>query len=213
MIFSAKIMTSMSIGFMVLTLWFNCAAVESLAKNSPQVKQVSLTPLPIPNEPKLQDLPNFQMVEAGIWRGGQPSSEALSVLADSGVRTIVDLRLNGRAVTVEEKQVRALGLKYVHIPLGYSKPTKAQIDSFMKVVKNPQNQPVYVHCRQGADRTGALIGIYRLEEGGWTFKQAYGEMRAHHFKPWMLPLKQSVASSKKPFGVSIAAKDQTSASN
>jgi protein tyrosine/serine phosphatase len=37
-----------------------------------------------------------------------------------------------------------------------------------------------VHCTHGQDRTGLIIGLYRLNEG-WTKDAAYKEMLVHHF--------------------------------
>jgi hypothetical protein len=38
-----------------------------------------------------------------------------------------------------------------------------------------------VHCTHGQDRTGIVIGVYRVMHDGWTKQRAYDEMRAHNF--------------------------------
>jgi protein tyrosine phosphatase (PTP) superfamily phosphohydrolase (DUF442 family) len=137
---------------------------------------------------------NFEKVSPTIWRGSRPSDIALEDLAGSGVKTIVDLRLEGDGVEHEHVYARRLGMKYVHIPMTFKKPSSEQIVEFLNVVNDKNNQPVYVHCRQGADRTGTLIGIYRTVMQGWSFNKTYAEMRDHHFKPFLFGLKNTVAA-------------------
>lgn len=38
-----------------------------------------------------------------------------------------------------------------------------------------------VHCTHGQDRTGDVVGEYRVDDDGWTKDAAYREMLAHHF--------------------------------
>ena len=40
-----------------------------------------------------------------------------------------------------------------------------------------------VHCTHGQDRTGYVIGRYRVLHDRWTKDAAYQEMRDHHFHP------------------------------
>jgi len=136
---------------------------------------------------------NFDKVSPTIWRGARPSDIALEDLAGNGVKTIVDLRLDGNGCEHEHVYAHRLGLKYVHIPMSFKKPTSEQIVQFLNVVNDKNNAPVYVHCRQGADRTGTLVGIYRTVMQGWKFDRVYAEMRDHHFKPFLLGMKKSVA--------------------
>jgi protein tyrosine phosphatase (PTP) superfamily phosphohydrolase (DUF442 family) len=140
------------------------------------------------------EIANFDFVSKSIWRGAAPTGKGIAQLSDSGVKTIVDLRLPGLGSIVEERQVKSLGLNYIHIPLGFTTPPMAKIAEFLNLIEDPKNQPVFVHCRQGADRTGTLIGIFRIIHDHWSFEQAYAEMRSHHFKPWFANLKNTVAS-------------------
>lgn len=138
------------------------------------------------------EVKNFDKVSDGIWRGAAPSQDAMESLAKKGVKTIIDLRMNGSASEKEKLTARKLGLRYVHVPLGYMKPSLERLRSIMRVAVNPLNQPVFIHCRQGADRTGTLCALYRRVFQGWTFDKAYDEMLSHHFKPFLLTLKNTV---------------------
>jgi protein tyrosine/serine phosphatase len=114
----------------------------------------------------------------GVYRGGQPTSSDLVTLRDRGFRTVVNLRSHHS----ERRQVEALGMKAVEIPmradLVCSPPTQAQVFAFLDAVLDPANQPVFVHCAHGCDRTGVMSAIYRMEVDGWSQAEALEEMRA-----------------------------------
>jgi protein tyrosine/serine phosphatase len=143
---------------------------------------------------KAVEIPNFQIVSKELWRGSAPSESDLTELAKRGVKTVVNLRKPGAGTSKEETYARKLGLKYVHIPMGFGSPSPKSINQFLAIVTNPEYQPVYVHCLQGADRTGSVVGVYRMLVQGWTFDKAYSEMRSHHFKPWLVTMKHTVAA-------------------
>lgn len=137
-------------------------------------------------------IPNFDMVTDRLWRGSAPSAVAMSELKKSGIKTIIDLRLGKREARREQTEAKELGITYVHLPMGYSQPDETKLNEFLAIVQNPVYQPVYVHCRQGADRTGTLVAAYRILIEKWTLVHAYQEMRKHHFKPWLFPLRNKV---------------------
>src|SRR5271166_4066814 len=65
------------------------------------------------------EISNFGKVSDTVYRGGAPSDRTLEKLAQSGIHTIIDLRMDGDGVTHEEEKAHALGLQYVHIPMGF----------------------------------------------------------------------------------------------
>jgi protein tyrosine phosphatase (PTP) superfamily phosphohydrolase (DUF442 family) len=158
-----------------------------------------MAPIMTPEPEVKANISNFAHVTNGIWRGGSPSATALEQLASSGVKTIVDLRMNGTGTDNEDQCAKRLGIKYVHIPMTFATPNAQQIAQFFSVVKDPAAQPIFVHCRQGADRTGTLIAMYRRLVQGWTYEQAYAEMRVHHFKPFFQNLKQLVRNCDRQY--------------
>ena len=126
---------------------------------------------------KVVDLPNFSQVASGIFRGGQPTKEGLEKLKSRGIKTVVSLRHNRNQVVWEAQQVKSLGLTFKRLPMdGLHKPSPATIKQFLSIVQEPANQPVFVHCEFGQDRTGTLIAIYREEAQNWPAKKAYDEM-------------------------------------
>lgn len=124
---------------------------------------------------------NFGKVNENYYRGSQPTAEEFAGLKALGVKTVIDLRKDSEAA--EPEQVRRLGMQYFNIPLKASQPaTDEQTAYFLKLVNDPQNWPVYVHCKGGRHRTGALTAIYRITHDGWTAAHAYEEMKEYEFE-------------------------------
>lgn len=42
-------------------------------------------------------------------------------------------------------------------------------------------RPILVHCWHGADRTGAVVALYRMVVQGWSRERAIGEMLRPEF--------------------------------
>jgi tyrosine-protein phosphatase SIW14 len=123
---------------------------------------------------------NFGKVDDNYYRGSQPSATQMEQLKRLGVKTVIDLRKD-KVADAADWAGRA-GMQYFNIPLKPSKAaTEEQTAYFMSLVNDPENWPVYVHCKGGRHRTGALTAIYRMTHDGWTAAQAYEEMKAYDF--------------------------------
>src|SRR5262249_3883850 len=112
-------------------------------------------------------------------------------------RTLIDLRIERHGQKEEAQEAQALGFERLRIPLGREAPTKTQVATFLATLDDPAKRPVFIHCQHGADRTGAMVGIYRVTRQGWDFDHAYKEMRHYGFRPSLWELKGAVASRAK----------------
>lgn len=131
-------------------------------------------------EPAVQ-IKNFGRVNDRIYRGAQPKDEHYQDLARLGVRTVIDLQRKGE--DDEQELVESAGMKFVRIPISdTSEPPRDSIQEFLRIAADPANQPVFVHCRGGRHRTGAMVAIYRMLYEGWTAERAYEEMKQYDFK-------------------------------
>lgn len=123
---------------------------------------------------------NFGKVNETYYRGAQPDREGFAELKRLGVKTVVDLRKDVKRDA--QGWAREAGLSYINIPLESSKPaTEEEAAYFLKLVNDPANQPVYVHCKGGRHRTGALTAVYRITHDGWTADAAFKEMLDYDF--------------------------------
>jgi len=134
-------------------------------------------------------IPRFQRVAEGLYRGGRPTPAGLAFLKQKGVKTVVNLRPEDGARALVEK----LGMKYVHLPISawHRVPDEA-IQTFFQIVREPANQPVFVHCQRGADRAGVMVGFYRIAFQGWDGERAYREARAMGMRWWWRGLKRQL---------------------
>jgi len=123
---------------------------------------------------------NFGKVNERYYRGSQPTKLQLAALKAMGVKTIIDLRLD--LIPEERQWASEVGLNYFNLPLKPSKAaTEEQTEYFLRLVNDPANAPVYVHCKGGRHRTGALTAVYRITNDDWTAQQAFAEMKKYDF--------------------------------
>ena len=128
---------------------------------------------------------NFGKISDHYYRGSQPHRDEVPQLKQLGIKTVIDLRAD--YTKGEESWVRDLDMQYVNIPLKTSKPaTVEQTNYFLSLVNDPAHWPVYVHCKGGRHRTGAMTAIYRITHDGWTADQAFAEMKEYEFEHGIL---------------------------
>jgi tyrosine-protein phosphatase SIW14 len=123
---------------------------------------------------------NFGQVNANYFRGAQPSGRDYTDLAALGVKTVIDLQRDGNPA--EQKLVEAAGMEFHRIAMTTREnPTSEQLSLFLKLVNDPANQPVYVHCAGGRHRTGVMTAVYRMSQDKWNAEQAFKEMKQYKF--------------------------------
>ncbi len=168
------------------------------------------------------DLPNFHVVHSYLLRGGEPTETGLKELKEMGVSTVIDLRAPTEQAIAEKKIVKDLGMQYINLPMSSKPPTKAQVETLEQTIESaaakakgpdpfekpndaqdavhkPGSYPgsVYVHCAHGSDRTGCMIGIWRVKHDGYSYDEAYKEMRSYYFTPKFTELSTAVKERAK----------------
>ncbi len=124
---------------------------------------------------------NFGRINEHYYRGAQPAEQDFTALANLGVRTVIDLT-DRDGDSNEQRLAESAGMKFFKIAMNTRVvPTAGQIATFLSAVKDPANQPVYVHCVGGKHRTGVMTAIYRMIEDGWTADRAFQEMKSYKF--------------------------------
>lgn len=148
-----------------------------------------------------KDLPNFSQVNENLYRGGQPTEAGIKKLKeDLDIKTIIYLRGEDEKADREKKWAESVGIKFINIPLhNWFGPKDSKIEEALAEINKAENQPVFVHCRRGADRTGTVIAVYRITHDGWTAKQANKEARDFGFGWWQFWMKDYVKDYYKDF--------------
>ena len=123
---------------------------------------------------------NFGKMDDRFYRGAQPDESDYKDLKALGIRTIIDL--TDHPTSYEKRDVEALGMRYVSIPMSDSSyPKDDQINAFLKLVNNPATGKFFAHCAGGRHRTGVMGAVYRFNVNHWNFDQAYAEMKDYDF--------------------------------
>lgn len=133
-----------------------------------------------------QGLQNFYQVDRGVYRAQQPTTEVLQQLQEGHLltptgqafATVVSLRTtpSDRLLLAPSSQVTL-----VELPLDTWDVSDAQILQFLTLATDPKRQPLLVHCRHGADRTGTMVAAYRVVVQGWSKADALAEMQEGGF--------------------------------
>lgn len=126
---------------------------------------------------------NYRVIDQKIHAGGHPLNpstwfrntdeqalEILRYLKSKGVTTVIDLENTWWIQKRYKRLLKEANLKRLHIPMHAFKVPNAEE---WKEIKEALKDPVYIHCKWGADRTGSVIGRYLVEEKGYSSPEAY----------------------------------------
>ena len=122
-------------------------------------------------------LPNFHKVSDVYYRGAEPDAAGFRELKAMGIKTVIDLRF----FHSDKKEIKDIGLGYEKIRFNTWHPEDEDVVKFLKIMIDKSKQPVFVHCRRGADRTGMMTAIYRMAIQNWPKEEALKEMRNEDF--------------------------------
>jgi uncharacterized protein (TIGR01244 family) len=162
---------------------------------------VALAPRNAAAQQAAADVPiaRFHQVDEHLYRGAQPNKLGLTRLQGLGVRTVINIRDEGDAAVEDERRIaEALGMHFVHIPIkdgnvfNWSRRIPAEtVTRFFEVLGSVPG-PVFIHCKRGTDRTGALVAIYRIARNGWDTARALKEANERGMRPWYRGLRKQI---------------------
>lgn len=129
-------------------------------------------------------------VDEGIFRGPEPTLVSdLAALKAAGIKYILDLETGSHTLISdggpldEARRADVYGIRTYSHPLGtILPPTRGELSLAIGVLLDLK--PVYVHCRQGVDRTGMVCAYYRMKIMGWPRAAAIQEMKELGMHPW-----------------------------
>ncbi|KAJ9673537.1 hypothetical protein PVL29_023228 [Vitis rotundifolia] len=109
---------------------------------------------------------DMESKEAAFWSGGQVTEEGLKWLIDKGYKTIVDLRAENVKDIFYEAVVHDAVLsgkvELVKFPVeARTAPSMEQVEKFASLVSDSSKKPIYLHSKEGAWRTSAMVSRWR----------------------------------------------------
>lgn len=121
-----------------------------------------------PEKLEIRGIENAYRLSPNLYSGSDPHGfETLTALKNLGIRTIISV--DGVAPDVET--AKSLGIRYVHLPIGYDGVPRDQAVKMVKAVQTLPG-PVYVHCHHGIHRGPAAAAICGMASEGWSKDRA-----------------------------------------
>ena len=159
------------------------------------------------SHPTVHGIPNFGAVSSSrkIYRGGEPlTAKSWTFLHRLGVRTVVKLNSEKES---HDCGATALHMKVVRVPITAGEQLMGSPEVRKKIecaVGVMRRGAVFVHCgsdgrskphsfgeltdtQGGQDRTGLVVGCYRVWVEHRTKTYARREMKSFHFHALLLP--------------------------
>ena len=139
------------------------------------------------------NIPNLRQVRPGLWRSGQPKNVFdWEYLRGIGITRAIKLNFE---TEYSDSSARIAGvISYVmsvqpegdkdllnNITNTFVRPNPQVIEAAEELID--PSVGTLVHCTHGQDRTGYLIGRYRVNSEGWSKDEAYLEMLKFGFHP------------------------------
>ena len=137
---------------------------------------------------------NFTRVETTVACGGVITPSAIAELKQRGYKSVFDLQLPnepGADVDGEAAAAKAAGITFVHVPFQPSAPDMASVDKFLSAIRQPGNEPAFIHCA-GGNRAAGFWFIKRALVDKWDTDRAMKE--AEGLGLASAPMKQFVLS-------------------
>lgn len=111
-----------------------------------------------------------------LYRSGQPREHGLTRARELGITTIINLRGASKQTRAEEAEARALGLNYFNVALpNWGRPQNARVARILEIIEAPESGKVLIHCKEGVDRTGMIVALYRMRYESWSTDKALAE--------------------------------------
>lgn len=133
----------------------------------------------------------MKKVVPGLFRGPRPKDP--EILLDWGINVVINLQSGFFQATQADEYERfdfyGNNITRVDIPMSNFWPPKAWeiVQAFRAIAKaKAEGKNTYIHCMSGVDRTGYLCAVYRMQQCGWSYKEALKEWidEGRHFWFW-----------------------------
>src|SRR2546423_1740095 len=132
-----------------------------------------------PPTPDGSGLPvNFAQVGPGVYRASYPQAVHFSALQPLKLRTIITL-VPGAILSDYQSFMHSEGITHHQIHVLANKDpevytTDEVVNSIIKLMLDPTNHPILVHCNKGKHRTGCLMACFR-KVTGWSLEACLAE--------------------------------------
>ena len=164
--------------FLPLLVFFalSASASDSSAKDS--AASVTMRPVEWAVPLEINGLSNLHRVTPMLYRSAQPDAMSGEALQKLGIKTVLSFRKRDK----DEPLHKTPGVTFKRYPLYTWDIEEKDILAVLRILNDPANQPILVHCTHGADRTGLMMASYRMIVQGWTKEAAIAEMKKGEYE-------------------------------
>ena len=127
---------------------------------------------------EIKGLPNLHQVTPMLYRSAQPDATSGEALQNLGIKTVLSFRKRDKDKTLHNTP----GVTFKRYPLYTWDIEEEDILAVLRILNDPANQPILVHCTHGADRTGLMMASYRMIVQNWTKEAAIAEMKKGEYE-------------------------------
>ena len=125
------------------------------------------------NLESLNDIFNFIQLDDRVATSGQPTEAQFSLVKEAGYTTVINLapESHENALGNEDEILERMGIRYIHLPVVFTNPTREDFDRFVDVLESCDDDRIWVHCAANM-RVSAFFFKYRTERLGWSSDEA-----------------------------------------
>jgi len=150
-------------------------------------------------------VPNLVQVRPNVWRSGQPATtDAWDYLESIGIRHVLKLDFDEEGL---ETEAQLRGMEVVSVPIEpttkagfadlvedvFSEPSAESMAAIINTLQRIKEERGtlggwLIHCKNGHDRTGLVVGMLRMIVDGWDKHHSWVEMLDRGYHPELIGL-------------------------
>jgi uncharacterized protein (TIGR01244 family) len=126
----------------------------------------------------LNSIRNFLQLDERLATSGMPAPADFNAIGQSGYELVINLAMptSDNAMANEGDLVTRAGMTYIHIPVNFESPQRADFEGFANIMDLFAKQRVYVHCAANM-RVSAFVFLHRVLRGGKSRADAEADLK------------------------------------
>src|SRR5689334_17975242 len=120
---------------------------------------------------------NLNRLETTVACAGAVTPSAVAEIKKMGFASIINLRQpteQGADIDAEAAAAKTAGINFYNIPFNNAAMDPAAVDSFLKTITRPGNEPAFIHCASG-NRAAGMWFVKRVMVDKWDVERAGAE--------------------------------------
>lgn len=118
------------------------------------------------------ELTNLYRIDEGVYRSEQPKKQDFAALEAYGIKEVLNLR----KMHSDSRKAQSSSLKLHRLKTSAHSISIDELAQALTIICQRQG-PIVIHCHHGADRTGAVVALYRIVFQGFSKEEAIDEMK------------------------------------